>query len=98
VEGGPAVALFYRKGLGVGGGASKEEDMEKEKDYPDGGFDAYEMWQTLQSLREFAYGEFGDANERVWITRQEARIITDLVWLFMDKVQAIKAKEQCDEK
>jgi len=30
--------------------------------------------------------------------RQEARIITDLVWLFMDKVQAIKAKEQCDEK
>jgi len=43
-------------------------------------------------------GEFGDANERVWITRQEARIITDLVWLFMDKVQAMKAKEQCDEK
>lgn len=72
--------------------------MEKEKDYPDSGFDTHEMWQTLQSLREFAYGEFGDANERVWITRQEARIITDLVWLFMDKVQAMKAKEQCDEK
>jgi hypothetical protein len=72
--------------------------MEGEKNYPEGGFDAYEMWQTLQSLREFAYGEYGDANERVWITRQEARIITDLIWLFMDKVQAMKAKEQCDEK
>ena len=47
--------------------------MENEKDYPEGGFNAHEMWQTLQSLRDFAYGEFGDANERVWITRQEAR-------------------------
>lgn len=72
--------------------------MEEEKVYPEGGFDAYEIYQTLQSLRNFAYGAGGDANERVWITRQEARIITDLVWLFMDKVQAIKAKEQCDEK
>ena len=72
--------------------------MEPEKDNPEGSFDAHEMWQTLQSLREFAYGDFGDANERVWITRQEARIITDLIWFFMDKVQAMKTKEQDDEK
>ena len=70
--------------------------MEREKDYPEGGFDAHEMWQTLQSLREFAYGEFGDVNERVWITRQEARIITDLIWLIAEKV--LEAKEQNDEK
>ena len=72
--------------------------MEPEKDNPEGSFDAHEMWQILQSLREFAYGDFGDANERVWITRQEARIITDLIWLFMDKVQAMKTEEQDDEK
>ena len=70
--------------------------MEPEKDYPEGGFDAYEMWQTLQSLRQFAYGEFGDEHERVWITRQEARIITDLIWLIAGKV--LEAKEQGDEK
>lgn len=70
--------------------------MEPKKDYPEGGFDAHEMWQTLQSLREFAYGEFGDANERVWITRQEARIITDLIWMIAGKV--LEAKEQGDEK
>lgn len=68
--------------------------MESKKDYPEGGFDAYEMWQTLQSLREFAYGEFGDAQERVWITRKDARIISDLIWLFMDKVQAMEDDEQ----
>lgn len=72
--------------------------MEPERDYPGGGFDAHEMWQTLQSLREFAYGDFGDANERVWITRQEARIITDLIWLFMEKVRTMKTEEQDDEK
>ena len=69
--------------------------MEPEKDYLEGGFDAHEMWQTLQSLREFAHGEFGDANERVWITRQEARIITDLIWLIAGKV--LEAREQGDE-
>ena len=71
--------------------------MENKKDYPEGGFDAHEMWQTMQSLREFAYGEFGDANERIWITRQEARIITDLIWLFMDKARAMEAEEKCDD-
>jgi hypothetical protein len=70
--------------------------MEPEKDNSEGGFDAHEMWQTIQSLREFAYGEFGDANERVWITRQEARIITDLIWLIAEKV--LEAREQNDEK
>jgi hypothetical protein len=70
--------------------------MEDEKDYPEGGFDAHEMWQTLQSLREFAHGDFGDANERVWITRHEARIITDLIWLIAGKV--LEAKERGDEK
>ena len=70
--------------------------MEDEKNYPESGFDAHEIWQTLQSLREFAYGEFGDAHERVWITRQEARIITDLIWLIAGKV--LEAKEQGDEK
>lgn len=70
--------------------------MESEQNYPESSFDAHEMWQTLQSLREFAYGEFGDANERVWITRQEARIITDLIWLIAGKV--LEAKEQDDEK
>lgn len=69
--------------------------MENEKDYPEG-FDAHAMWQTLQSLRQFAYGEFGDEHERVWITRQEARIITDLIWLIAGKV--LEAKEQGDEK
>ncbi len=69
--------------------------MGPEKNCPEGGFDAHEMWQTLQSLREFAYGEFGDANERVWITRQEARIITDLIWLIAGKV-AKGAKEDSD--
>lgn len=68
--------------------------MEPEQDYPEGGFDAHEMWQTLQSLREFAHGEFGDANERVWITRQEARIITDLIWLIAGKVR--EAEKQDD--
>jgi hypothetical protein len=70
--------------------------MEPEKDYPEGGFDAHEMWQTLQSLREFAHAEYGDEHERVWITRQEARIITDLIWLIAGKVLA--AREQGDEK
>lgn len=70
--------------------------MKPEKDYLEGSFDAREMWQTLQSLREFAHGEHGDANERVWITRQEARIITDLIWLIAGKV--LEAREQGDEK
>ena len=69
--------------------------MENEKDYPEGGFDAHEMWRTLQSLREFAYGDFGDEHERVWITRQEARIITDLIWLIAEKV--LEARAQGDE-
>ena len=70
--------------------------MEPKKDNAEGGFDAHEVLQTLQSLRQFAYGEFGDANERVWITRQEARIITDLIWLIAGKV--LEAKERGDEK
>ena len=70
--------------------------MEPEKDYPEGSFNAHEMWQILQSLREFAYGNFGDEHERVWITRQEARIITDLIWLIAEKV--LEAREQNDEK
>lgn len=69
--------------------------MEDKKNCLEGGFDAHEMWQILQSLREFAYGNFGDEHERVWITRQEARIITDLIWLIAEKV--LEAREQNDE-
>ena len=70
--------------------------MKSKEDNAEDGFDVHETWQTLQSLREFAHGEYGDEHERVWITRQEARIITDLIWLIAGKV--LEAKEQCDEK
>ena len=67
--------------------------MEAEKDYPEGSFDAFEIYKTLQALRDFAYGAEGDATEKVWITRTEARVITDLVWLMIEKFVHGKPEE-----
>ena len=71
--------------------------MEAEKDYPEGGFDAYEIYQTLNGLREFAYGAGENAGEKVWITRKEARVISDLIWLFMDKVETLMEMEKSND-
>ena len=69
--------------------------MEAEKSYSEGGFDAREVYQTLQALRDFAYGAGGDAAEKIWITRTEARVITNLVWLMVEKF--VKGRPEDDD-
>ena len=49
-----------------------------------------EMYRTIVCLREFANAD-GPDDEKVWITRAEARAVTDLLWHLIEK-----AKEEDD--